>query len=66
MFNKCAVTIEPNNTIHLTQKDQRKKIQPVNQKKDNLQQEYLKQRARRVYIAFIYQPKATFNLSATA
>jgi hypothetical protein len=26
MFNRCAVTIEPNNTIHLTQKDQGKKI----------------------------------------
>jgi hypothetical protein len=26
MFNRCVVTMEPNSTIHLTQKDQRKKI----------------------------------------
>jgi hypothetical protein len=36
MFNKCTVTIELNSIIHLTQKDQKKKIQLVNQKKDNL------------------------------
>jgi hypothetical protein len=30
MFNRCAVTMKPNSTIHLTQKDQEKKIQPVN------------------------------------
>jgi hypothetical protein len=53
MFNRCIITIEPNNTIHLTQKDQEKKIQPVNKKEDNPQQEYLEQRARGVYIAFI-------------
>jgi hypothetical protein len=64
MFNRCTVTIKPNSTIHLTQKDQEKNIQLVNQKKDNLQQEYLKQRARGAYIASICQPKATFNLSA--
>jgi hypothetical protein len=66
MFNRCIIAIEPNNTIHLTQKDQEKKIQSVNQKEDNPQQEYLEQRAHGVYIAFICQPKATFDLSATA
>jgi hypothetical protein len=66
MFNRCAVTIEPNNTIHLTQKDQEKKIQPVNKKEDDPQQEYLKQRAYGAYIAFICQPEALFDLSVTA
>jgi hypothetical protein len=66
MFNRCVITIEPNSTIHLTQKDQGKKIQPVNQKEDDLQQEYLEQRARGAYIAFICQPEATFDLSAAA
>jgi hypothetical protein len=66
MFNRCVVTIEPNGTIHLTQKDQGKKIQPVNQKGDDPQQEYLEQRACGVYIASICQPEATFDLSATA
>jgi hypothetical protein len=53
MFNRCVVTIELNSTIHLTQKDQGRKIWPVNKKRDNLQQEYLEQRARGAYIAFI-------------
>jgi hypothetical protein len=66
MFNGCIITIEPNNTIHLTQKDQEKKIQLVNKKGDDPQQEYLKQRARSVYIASICQPKALFDLSVTA
>jgi hypothetical protein len=66
MFNRCAVTIEPNSTIHLTQKDQGKKIQPVNKKGDDPQQEYLKQRARGVYIASICQPEASFDLSVAA
>jgi hypothetical protein len=58
--------MEPSGTIHLTQKDQGKKIQPVNKKGDDLQQEYLKQRARGAYIAFIYQPEALFDLSIAA
>ena len=66
MFNRCAVTIEPNGTIHLTQKDQGKKIQLVNEKEDDPQQEYLEQRARGVYIAFICQPEALFDLSVAA
>jgi hypothetical protein len=66
MFNRCAVIIEPNSTIHLTQKDQKKKIQLVNKKGDNLQQEYLEQRARGAYIALICQPEALFDLSVTA
>jgi hypothetical protein len=66
MFNRCIITIEPNDIIHLTQKDQEKKIQPVNKKEDNPQQEYLKQCARGTYIASICQPKASFDLSITA
>jgi hypothetical protein len=66
MFNRCVVTIEPNSTIHLTQKDQEKKIQPVNKKGDDLQQKYLEQRACGVYIASICQLKASFDLSVAA
>jgi hypothetical protein len=66
ILNKCVVTIEPDGTIYLTQKDQGKKIQPVNNKGNDLQQEYLKQRAYGVYIALIYQPKALFDLSIAA
>jgi hypothetical protein len=66
MFNRCAVIIEPNSIIHLTQKDQGKKIQPVNKKGDNLQQKYLKQHAYGIYIAFICQPKASFDLFVIA
>jgi hypothetical protein len=36
MFNRCVVTIELDGTIHLTQKDQGKKIQPVNKKGDDV------------------------------
>jgi hypothetical protein len=53
MFNGCVITMEPDGTIHLTQKDQGKKIQPVNKKGDDAQQEYLEQRAHGVYIASI-------------
>jgi hypothetical protein len=53
MFNRCVVTIEPDSTIHLTQKDQGKKIQPVNKKGDDTQQEYLEQRACGAYITSI-------------
>jgi hypothetical protein len=51
--------MDPNSTIHLTQKDQEKKIQPVNQKEDDPQQEYLEQRAHGAYIASICQPEAS-------
>jgi hypothetical protein len=66
MFNRCVVTIERDGTIHLTQKDQGKKIQPVNKKEDDTQQEYLEQRAHGVYITSICQPKASFDLSIAA
>jgi hypothetical protein len=45
--------MELDGTIYLTQKDQGKKIQPVNKKGDNTRQEYLEQRARGAYIASI-------------
>src|SRR5947209_2483927 len=66
IFNGCIVTMEPSGTIHLTQKDQGKKIQPVNEKGDNPHQEYLEQRARGAYIASICQPEASFDLSVAA
>ena len=58
--------MESDSTIHLTQKDQGKKLQPVNEKGENPQQDYFKQCAHSIYIALICQPKALFNLSVMA
>jgi hypothetical protein len=66
IFNGCIVTMKSDGTIHLTQKDQGKKLQPVNEKGENLQQDYLEQRARGAYIASICQPEASFDLSVAA
>lgn len=66
IFNGCVVTMKSDGTIHLTQKDQGKKIQLVNEKGKNPQQDYLEQRARGAYIASICQPEASFDLSVTA
>ena len=55
--------MESDGTIYLTQKDQGKKLQLVNKKGENLQQDYLKQYTRGIYIALICQPEALFNLS---
>jgi hypothetical protein len=46
--------------------DKLKKIQLVNEKGENPQQEYLEQRARGAYIASICQPEASFDLSIAA
>ena len=66
IFNGCVVTMESDSTIHLTQKDQSKKLQPVNKKGENLQQDYFEQYACSTYIALICQPKTSFDLFITA
>lgn len=66
IFNGCIATMEIDGSIHLTQKDQGKKLRLVDKKGKNLQQEYLEQRARGAYIASICQPEASFDLSAAA
>ena len=54
IFNRYVITIESDSTIYLTQKDQGRKLQLVNKKGENPQQDYLKQHAYSVYIALIY------------
>jgi hypothetical protein len=49
----------------LQQKEQGKKIQPIDGTKD-FRQSYIEQRARGAYIASICQPEATFDLSVAA
>ncbi len=66
IFNRYMITINSDSTIHLTQKDQGKKLQPVNKQAENPQQDYLEQRAHGAYIALICQPEALFDLSVTA
>ncbi|OXV06955.1 hypothetical protein Egran_05279, partial [Elaphomyces granulatus] len=66
IFNGCVVTMKSDGTIHLTQKEQGKKLQLVNEKGENPQQDYLEQRARGAYIASICQPEASFDLSVAA
>ncbi len=41
IFNRYVITMNSDSTIHLTQKDQGKKLQPVNKQAENLQQDYL-------------------------
>ena len=41
IFNRYVITMNSDSTIYLTQKDQGKKLQPVNKQAENLQQDYL-------------------------
>jgi hypothetical protein len=66
IFNGCVLTQDSDDTMILHQKDQGKKIQLVNSKEDNRQQQYLEQRARGAYIASICQPEASYDLSVAA
>ena len=66
IFNGCVLTQNSDDTMTLLQKDQGKKLQLVNEKGENPQQEYLEQRARGAYIASICQPEASYDLSVAA
>jgi hypothetical protein len=66
IFNGCVLTQDSDNTMTLCQKEQGKKIQLIDTKGDNAQQQYLEQRARGAYIASICQPEASYDLSVAA
>jgi hypothetical protein len=66
-FNGCILALDNNSTMTLSQKEQSKKIQFINNiNATDFRQSYVEQRARGAYIAFICQPEATFNLSVAA
>ena len=54
IFNGCVLSVDLDDTIHLIQKGQGQKLQQITIKSENLQQEYIKQRVRGIYIASIY------------
>jgi hypothetical protein len=62
IFNRC-VLVQNGNTISLRQKKQDKKIKLIDIDVSNARQKYIEQRARKIYIALIYQSKAVFDLS---
>lgn len=66
IFNGCVLTQASDDTMILLQKDQGKKLQLVNAKEDDYQQQYLEQRARGAYIASTCQPEASYDLSVAA
>src|SRR6266480_5240874 len=79
IFNGGKIKLEPDNTITLTQERQCRNLNPVNVKPVDLissrgkirtaitpKDQFIAQRARGSYIASVYQPEATFNLSFAA
>ena len=63
LFNRCILSLNKN-SITLRQKGQGKKIDVIDVNFPKLG--YVEQRARKAYIASIYQPEALFNLFVTA
>ena len=63
LFNRYILSLNKD-SIALHQKGQGKKINIINI--NSPKQGYVEQHAYRAYIASIYQPKASFNLSVTA
>jgi hypothetical protein len=66
IFKGYILTQASDNTMTLIQKDQGKKLQLINTKGGNSQQQYLEQHACRAYIASICQPEASYDLSVAA
>jgi len=63
LFNRCILSLNKD-SIALRQKGQGRKINVINV--NSLKQGYVEQRACGAYIAFICQPKASFDLSIAA
>ncbi|KHJ36427.1 hypothetical protein EV44_g3709 [Erysiphe necator] len=63
IFNGCILTLNDDFSIHMTQKNQGKKIDLV---EDIDSKVYVQQRARGAYIASICQPEACYDLSVAA
>ena len=64
-FNRCTLTLHAD-TTSLTQKGQGAKIVAIDTKCADRAQKYMEQRIRGAYIASIWQPEASFDLSAAA
>ena len=69
LFNGCVLSIK-DDVLTIRQKDQGKKIIPVENNKGkeeaSIHQQFIEQRARGAYIASICQPEASFDLSIAA
>ncbi|KDN66579.1 hypothetical protein CSUB01_12349 [Colletotrichum sublineola] len=65
-FNGGVLSLDNNGDIHLRQKGQGKRLQPVNPNSPESHQQYVKQRARGAYITSICQPEACFDYSVAA
>ncbi|KAI0993083.1 hypothetical protein K3495_g15100 [Podosphaera aphanis] len=66
IFNGCIISQNNDNAIiNMCQKEQGKKIKPVNPNSD-YRQAYVEQRARGAYIATTCQPEAAYDLSVAA
>jgi hypothetical protein len=65
IFNGYVLT-QDGNTMSLRQKEQNKKIKLIDIDISDARQKYVKQRARKTYIASICQSKAAFNLLIAA
>jgi hypothetical protein len=67
IFNSYVLTQKEGDVaVKLRQKEQGKKLKLIDHKSKDLKQVYIEQRARGAYIATIYQPEATFDLSVAA
>ena len=67
IFNGCVLTQnEGDVAVELRQKEQGKRLKPIDHKSTDFKQVYMEQRARGAYIATICQPEAAFDLSVAA
>jgi hypothetical protein len=67
IFNGCILTQKEGDVaVEIQQKEQGKKLKPINFKSKDSKHEYMEQRARGAYIATICQPEAAFDLSVAA
>jgi hypothetical protein len=64
-FNGAKFTLD-SDQLNLRQKEQGKKLQLINIKAEERDQQYLEQRARNAYLASICEPEAAFDLSVAA
>ena len=67
IFNGCILTQKEGDVaVEIQQKEQGKKLKPINFKSKDSKHEYMEQRACGAYIATICQPEAAFDLSVAA
>ncbi|KAJ5379608.1 hypothetical protein N7509_012727 [Penicillium cosmopolitanum] len=67
IFNGCVLTQNDGDVaVELRQKEQGKRLKPIDHKSTDFKHVYMEQRARGAYIATICQPEAAFDLSVAA